>query len=78
MATQGVQAHWYIVFNLISTHDIGLKADDGATFKGFLSDLMVFAEALNEDGIRKILGNPYDWLGVKWDCTLRSGRNWAG
>ena len=65
VATQGVQAHWYIVFNLISTHDIGLKADDGATLKGFLSDLMVFGEALNEDGMRKILGNLYDWLGVK-------------
>ena len=33
--------------------------------KGFLSDLMVFGEALNEDGMRKILGNLYDWLGVK-------------
>ncbi|CAH3015930.1 unnamed protein product, partial [Porites evermanni] len=79
VATQGVQAHWYIVFNLISTHDIGLKADDGTTLKGFLSDLMVFGEALNEDGIRKILDDYRTdrgvWIGLN-DVTGSGSYKW--
>ena len=59
VGTEAVQAHWYVRDTNPALHDIGLKRDYGETLKGYLGDLMVFGDALNEDGIRRILGAIY-------------------
>lgn len=56
MGTEAVQAHWYLADVTPALHDIGLKRDYGQTLKGYLGDLMVFGDALNEVGIKRILG----------------------
>ena len=59
MGTEAVQAHWYVRDTNPALHDIGLKRDFGETLKGYLGDLMVFGDALSEDGIKRILGAIY-------------------
>ena len=53
---EGVQANWYLADRSSPIHHIGLKQDKGTTLNGYLGDLMVFGEALNEDDIKRVLG----------------------
>ena len=56
VGSEGVQANWYLAAISPSIHHIGLKLDTGHTLNGYLGDLTVFSEALNEDDIKRILG----------------------
>ena len=56
VGTEGVQADWYLIDRSPVEHHIGLKKDFDETLNGYLGDLMVLGEALNEDGIKRIRG----------------------
>ena len=56
VGTEAVQAHWFIKDRSHVTHDIGYKRDYGELLNGYLGDLTVLGDALNEDGIRSISG----------------------
>ena len=56
VGTSVVQAHWYLIDRSHLVHHIGLKADKDQTLHGYLGDLMVLGEALNETGIKRISG----------------------
>ena len=56
VGTKAVQGDWYLADRSPTLYDIGLKRDTGETMDGFLGDVMVLGEALNEDGVNRILG----------------------
>ena len=56
MGTSIVQVHWYLIDRSHLVHHIGLKADTDQTLHGYLGDLMVLGEALNEGGNKYCAG----------------------
>ena len=56
VGTSIVQVHWYLIDRSHLVHHIGLKADTDQTLHGYLGDLMVLGEALNETGVKRMSG----------------------
>lgn len=52
---QGLVNGSYLRGNDHAVYDIGLKRDDGKTFKGHLRDLMIIGEALTAEDLSSIL-----------------------
>ena len=52
---QGLVNGSYLRGNDHAVYDIGLKRDDGKTFKGHLRDLMIIGEALTAEDLNSIL-----------------------